>query len=576
MDLEKVPRLGGSRTSRESLGKLSSPARRRMAAGLAWLLFAGSMCQVLAHDDGSDGGRGRRGRNERRQEEEDRKRPSPTRTPAAGWSAWSMVAGPSYLTPALAVGPTGDSLDLAAVAPNLGVMHRRYIGGAWSAPLSPGVRTALPVSLAVDDTGAAQLLTTAPAGDVACSRLQSGLWSPLVATGARTLLPSAAVWNGAAHALDLITVGVDGRLYHSRGAGSSWSLPLPLNGVTMLPPALCANPVGGLELAVVGPNRQVYYAHLGSGGWSPFHATGLRTPVAPALAAGGDGTVHLVVTDPSRAVVHSRLVNGSWSGPVYTGIRSELSPTTAFSSASGTLELLARGPDGVVLHGRYRNGAWTPPVTMGIRTHARPTLVAAGNELYAAVTAPDRGVYVSQCQVSSTSTPTAPPAPVTPPAPTPPPSPPAPPATPPGPTQTPPSTPAPPVPPQATPAPTPPTPPPAPPAPPSPPPAPPVSFSRDIAPIFSRVGGCTNCHPSTMGMNLQSAQAYANIVNVAAGEKAGFMRIKPGDPASSYLFQKVTGAPGIIGSRMPLGGSPLPASSIELLRQWILAGAPNN
>jgi hypothetical protein len=70
--------------------------------------------------------------------------------------------------------------------------------------------------------------------------------------------------------------------------------------------------------------------------------------------------------------------------------------------------------------------------------------------------------------------------------------------------------------------------------------------------------------------------AYGNIVNVASTERPNLERILPGDAANSYLFQKVTGAAGIAGSRMPKGGSPLPPADIELLRQWINAGAPNN
>ena len=90
---------------------------------------------------------------------------------------------------------------------------------------------------------------------------------------------------------------------------------------------------------------------------------------------------------------------------------------------------------------------------------------------------------------------------------------------------------------------------------------------------------CTECHSgpfATGGLHLEANQAYGNIVNVASNEQPNVKRVLPGDAASSYLFQKVTGAPSISGGRMPLGREPLSASDIELIRQWINAGAPNN
>jgi hypothetical protein len=42
------------------------------------------------------------------------------------------------------------------------------------------------------------------------------------------------------------------------------------------------------------------------------------------------------------------------------------------------------------------------------------------------------------------------------------------------------------------------------------------------------------------------------------------------------MFQKVTGAASISGGRMPLMRGPLSAGDIDLIRQWIDAGAPNN
>ncbi|MEL6537570.1 MAG: hypothetical protein AAFQ98_19265 [Bacteroidota bacterium] len=57
---------------------------------------------------------------------------------------------------------------------------------------------------------------------------------------------------------------------------------------------------------------------------------------------------------------------------------------------------------------------------------------------------------------------------------------------------------------------------------------------------------------------------------------AGLHLIKPGDPDSSFLYQKVTfdSSDFKFGSPMPAGGLTISANQIEFLRQWIVAGAP--
>jgi len=117
----------------------------------------------------------------------------------------------------------------------------------------------------------------------------------------------------------------------------------------------------------------------------------------------------------------------------------------------------------------------------------------------------------------------------------------------------------------------------------TPPPAAGVSFSRDILRIFTNNGAKTcaqaSCHAGPnpqMGQNLSAATAYANIVNVPSAEEPSLLRVKPGDAAHSYLYQKITGAAGIAGSRMPLAGGPLDDADIGKIELWIDQGAPNN
>ena len=86
-------------------------------------------------------------------------------------------------------------------------------------------------------------------------------------------------------------------------------------------------------------------------------------------------------------------------------------------------------------------------------------------------------------------------------------------------------------------------------------------------------GNCTGCHPPNQGMDLTTGHVYANIVNVKSHEVPSLVRVKPGDPADSYLYQKVTQLRPAVGVRMPKDGQPLRADEITTLRVWIEQGA---
>jgi hypothetical protein len=91
---------------------------------------------------------------------------------------------------------------------------------------------------------------------------------------------------------------------------------------------------------------------------------------------------------------------------------------------------------------------------------------------------------------------------------------------------------------------------------------------------------CAQCHigaSAPEGLQLDTAaHAYQFLVGVASNEVPSVLRVKPGDPDNSYLYKKITGAPGIVGGQMPLGQTPLPAATIAAIRQWIANGAMNS
>src|SRR5258708_3711668 len=93
----------------------------------------------------------------------------------------------------------------------------------------------------------------------------------------------------------------------------------------------------------------------------------------------------------------------------------------------------------------------------------------------------------------------------------------------------------------------------------------PVAFQKDIQPIFEK--SCYSCHGPTMQMNdlrLDSKQA------AFAGGKSG-KAIVQGKAFESPLYQRVAGIGTL--ARMPMGGKPLEAAQIELIRAWIDQGA---
>lgn len=82
-------------------------------------------------------------------------------------------------------------------------------------------------------------------------------------------------------------------------------------------------------------------------------------------------------------------------------------------------------------------------------------------------------------------------------------------------------------------------------------------------------------HPRLSGQNTYSSLVTKHVHNDQA-LNAGLHLVKPFDPDSSFLYQKITfdSSEFQFGSPMPQGGLKLTANQIRFLRQWIAAGAP--
>ncbi len=87
-----------------------------------------------------------------------------------------------------------------------------------------------------------------------------------------------------------------------------------------------------------------------------------------------------------------------------------------------------------------------------------------------------------------------------------------------------------------------------------------VNFARDIQPIFA--ASCAGCH----GEKKQAAGLRLDSKAIALSKV-----IKPGNSAASELYRRVAG----LGdqARMPMGGKPLSANQVELIKTWIEQGA---
>ena len=103
-----------------------------------------------------------------------------------------------------------------------------------------------------------------------------------------------------------------------------------------------------------------------------------------------------------------------------------------------------------------------------------------------------------------------------------------------------------------------------------------ASYPMRVAALFDRSCGGgpeTACHRSgAAGLYLVLARDGGDIVDVPSTERPDFVRVKPGDPAHSYLFLKVAGDGGIDGGEMPLD-TPFDPRIPALIGDWISAGA---
>jgi hypothetical protein len=110
-------------------------------------------------------------------------------------------------------------------------------------------------------------------------------------------------------------------------------------------------------------------------------------------------------------------------------------------------------------------------------------------------------------------------------------------------------------------------------------------FNNNVATIFGSEaspgayygGKCIFCHydGSPNPLNLSDPFGPNGLVNVNATYRADMVRVLPGNPEQSLLILKVRALEpnSDYGAQMPYSYSPLTASQVATVRQWILEGA---
>ena len=115
------------------------------------------------------------------------------------------------------------------------------------------------------------------------------------------------------------------------------------------------------------------------------------------------------------------------------------------------------------------------------------------------------------------------------------------------------------------------------------------SWSADLLPALQSSCGsaATSCHGGSaptghVSYSGTTAEIHARLVNgvpASAPAGQGWLLVKPGDPARSWLLEKVTkdqpGGSGY-GTRMPQAAPNLCQATVDTLTAWINTGAPAN
>ncbi len=111
------------------------------------------------------------------------------------------------------------------------------------------------------------------------------------------------------------------------------------------------------------------------------------------------------------------------------------------------------------------------------------------------------------------------------------------------------------------------------------------SFGRDIAPVLRQTcGSAAACHglpTGQLGLVLEGPDSaiYAHLVNVPSAYDTAYVRVRPGQPDSSWMYMVLSDSASVRQNfpyRMPLTELPLAPAVRQTIRNWIVNWAPLN
>ena len=88
-------------------------------------------------------------------------------------------------------------------------------------------------------------------------------------------------------------------------------------------------------------------------------------------------------------------------------------------------------------------------------------------------------------------------------------------------------------------------------------------------------GTCHRGSDPAVGLSLEAGMSHATLVNHDASTAAGWIRVVPGSPSTSYLMVALGRAAGPTpkDGTMPLGMPPLCGPKLDAIERWITSGA---
>ena len=100
-----------------------------------------------------------------------------------------------------------------------------------------------------------------------------------------------------------------------------------------------------------------------------------------------------------------------------------------------------------------------------------------------------------------------------------------------------------------------------------------ASIQDNVFTVTCAVPGCHGGAGAQQGLRLDPGFSAGNLINVPSPRDPNLIRVVPGDPDASFIIQKLQGTQ-TLGDRMPDGGPYLTTATVNVIRQWILDGAP--